>query len=122
MPPSPLLPLLRFHFAVGARLAMRALVPTITAAFGGMLLGTDFLTSFSHMLFGARSSGGSAVLVRGGVPGRGNGGGAAGLPRSRRLDAPSAGERAGPSPGRGARHRRRPGAAAPGVSRPGLLC
>lgn len=63
MPPSPLLPLLRFHFAVGARLAMRALVPTITAAFGaGMLLGTDFLTSMSRVLFGARSSGGSAVL------------------------------------------------------------
>jgi hypothetical protein len=61
---SPLLPLLRFHFAVGARLAMRALVPMIAAAFGaGMLLGTDFLTSFAHVLFGARSSGGSAVLI-----------------------------------------------------------
>lgn len=58
-----ILPLLRFHFAVGGRLAMRLLVPLITAAFGaGMLLGTDFLTSFSHVLFGARASGGTAVL------------------------------------------------------------
>lgn len=57
-------PLLRFHFAVGARLAMRLLLPLITAAFGaGMLLGTDFLTSFSRVLFGERSSGGSAVLT-----------------------------------------------------------
>ncbi|HEY0552629.1 MAG TPA: hypothetical protein VGG20_00065 [Thermoanaerobaculia bacterium] len=64
MPRSPLPPLLRFHFAVGARLAMRLLVPLITAAFGaGMLLGTDFLTSFSRVLFGERSSGGSAVLT-----------------------------------------------------------
>ncbi len=64
MPRSPLLPLLRFHFAVGARLAMRLLLPLITAAFGaGMLLGTDFLTSFSRVLFGERSSGGSAVLT-----------------------------------------------------------
>ncbi len=60
---SPLLPLLRFHFAVGARLAMRALVPLIAAAFGaGMLLGTDFLTSISHVLFGQGASGGTAVL------------------------------------------------------------
>src|SRR5947199_8077484 len=58
-----LLPLLRFHFAVGARLAMRLLVPLITAAFGaGMLLGTDFVTSLAHVLFGARASGGTAVL------------------------------------------------------------
>lgn len=63
MPRSPLLSLLRFHFAVGARLAMRALVPLITAAFGaGMLLGTDFLTSMARVLFGERSSGGTAVL------------------------------------------------------------
>jgi hypothetical protein len=42
---------------------MRALVPLITAAFGaGMLLGTDFLTSISHVLFGQRASGGTAVL------------------------------------------------------------
>src|SRR4051812_47432033 len=61
---SPLLPLLRFHFAVGVRLAMRLLLPLITAAFGaGMLLGTDFLTSFSRVLFGARSSGGTSVLI-----------------------------------------------------------
>src|SRR5437763_9216753 len=64
VPRSPLLPLLRFHFAVGARLAMRLLLPLVTAAFGaGMLLGTDFLTSFSRVLFGERSSGGSAVLT-----------------------------------------------------------
>jgi hypothetical protein len=60
---SPLLPLLRFHFAVGARLAMRLLVPVITAAFGaGMLLGTDFLTSLSRVLYGSKASGGTAVL------------------------------------------------------------
>ncbi len=63
-PGSALLPLLRFHFAVGARLAMRALVPMIAAAFGaGMLLGTDFLTSLARVLFGERASGGSAVLL-----------------------------------------------------------
>jgi hypothetical protein len=61
---SPLLPLLRFHFAVGVRLAMRLLLPLITAAFGaGMLLGTDFLTSISRVLFGARASGGTSVLI-----------------------------------------------------------
>jgi hypothetical protein len=58
-----ILPLLRFHFAVGARLAMRLLVPVIAIGFGaGMLLGTDFVTSFSRVLFGSRSSGGTAVL------------------------------------------------------------
>ena len=60
---SPLPALLRFHFAVGARLAMRLLVPVIAAAFGaGMLLGPDFLKSISHVLFGARASGGTSVL------------------------------------------------------------
>lgn len=55
--------LLRFHFAVGARLAMRLLLPVITAAFGaGMLLGTDFLTSMGRVLFGRGASGGAAVL------------------------------------------------------------
>jgi hypothetical protein len=59
-----ILPLLRFHLAVGARLAMRVFLPTITAAVGGgMLLGTYFLTSLSNMLFGPRSAGGSAVLI-----------------------------------------------------------
>lgn len=59
-----ILPLLRFHLAVGARLAMRVFVPVITAAVGGgMLLGPYFLTSLSNMLFGPRSAGGSAVLV-----------------------------------------------------------
>src|SRR6478672_10587047 len=63
-PGSALVPLLRFHFAVGARLAMRALVPMIAAAFGaGMLLGTDFVTSMARVLFGERASGGSAVLL-----------------------------------------------------------
>src|SRR3954466_15862289 len=58
-----LIPLLRFHFAVGTRLAMRLLVPLIAAAFGaGMLLGVDFVTSLSHVLFGAQASGGTAVL------------------------------------------------------------
>jgi hypothetical protein len=60
---SPLPALLRFHFAVGARLAMRLLVPVIAAAFGaGMLLGPDFLNSISHVLFGVRASGGTSVL------------------------------------------------------------
>ncbi|HTG33973.1 MAG TPA: hypothetical protein VLB76_13670 [Thermoanaerobaculia bacterium] len=60
---SPLPALLRFHFAVGARLAMRLLVPVIATAFGaGMLLGPDFLNSISHVLFGARASGGTSVL------------------------------------------------------------
>ena len=60
----PILPLLRFHLAVGARLAMRVFVPVLTAAVGGgMLLGPYFLTSLANMLFGPRSAGGSAVLV-----------------------------------------------------------
>ncbi len=64
VPRSPFAPLLRFHLAVGARLAMRLLLPLITAGFGaGMLLGTDFLISLSRMLFGERSSGGAAVLT-----------------------------------------------------------
>ncbi len=63
VPPSPILPLLRFHFAVGARLAMRLLVPVVAIGFGaGMLLGTDFVTSFARVLFGSRASGGTAVL------------------------------------------------------------
>jgi hypothetical protein len=58
------LPLLRFHLAVGARLAMRVFVPAITAAVGGgFLLGNDFLTSISHVLFGSGSAGGSAATV-----------------------------------------------------------
>lgn len=59
-----LTPLLRFHFAVGARLAMRVLVPTVAAAVGGgMLLGNDFVTSLSHVLFGPGSSGGSGLMT-----------------------------------------------------------
>ena len=42
---------------------MRLLLPVIVAAFGaGMLLGTDFLTSISRVLYGTRASGGTAVL------------------------------------------------------------
>lgn len=60
----PLLPLLRFHLSVGARLAMRVFMPVIvTAVGGGMLLGNDFLTSLSRMLYGARSAGGSAAMI-----------------------------------------------------------
>lgn len=58
------LPVLRFHLAVGARLAMRVLMPLVTAGFGaGMLLGNDFLGSLARSLFGAGSGGGSAVVI-----------------------------------------------------------
>jgi hypothetical protein len=58
------LPVLRFHLAVGARLAMRVLVPAVIAAFGGgMVLGVDFLGSLARSLFGAGSRGGSAVVI-----------------------------------------------------------
>jgi hypothetical protein len=56
--------LLRFHLHVGARLAMRAFVPVLAAAVAGiMLLGNDFLVSFSVLLWGAKSAGGSGVLI-----------------------------------------------------------
>ena len=43
---------------------MRVLVPTVAAAVGGgFLLGNDFLTTFSHVLFGPKSSGGSGVMI-----------------------------------------------------------
>jgi hypothetical protein len=59
--------LLRFHLHVGARLAMRVLVPVLVAAVAGvMLLGQDFLISFSVLLWGPRSTGGSAVLLAAG--------------------------------------------------------
>jgi len=62
--PTPLAALLRFHFGVGARLALRALLPAVVAfAAAGILLGDDFLLAFAGMLFGPRSSGGSAVLI-----------------------------------------------------------
>lgn len=62
--PRVLTPLLRFHLAVGARLAMRVLAPAVAAAVGGgMLLGNDFLTTLSHVLFGVKSSGGSGLFV-----------------------------------------------------------
>jgi hypothetical protein len=60
----PFRPLLRFHLAVGVRLAMRVFVPAITAAVGGgMLLGNDFLTSLARVLFGPGSAGGSSAMV-----------------------------------------------------------
>jgi hypothetical protein len=56
--------LLRFHLHVGARLAMRVLVPVLVAAVGGItLLGTDFINSFSALLWGPQSKGGSGVLI-----------------------------------------------------------
>jgi hypothetical protein len=64
---SPFRALLRFHLAAGARLAMRALVPALAATVGGgFLLGTDFLTSIAHVLFGGGSDGsrgGSSLLL-----------------------------------------------------------
>src|SRR3954447_10966404 len=64
MTTSGALPVLRFHLAVGARLAMRVLVPLVTAGFGaGFLLGNDFLGSLARSLFGVGSKGGSAVVI-----------------------------------------------------------
>lgn len=63
-PAAELQAVLRFHFHVGARLALRALAPAVAAAVGGfMLLGDDFVNSFSRMLFGPGSAGGSGVLA-----------------------------------------------------------
>jgi len=43
---------------------MRVFMPVIVSAVGGgMLLGNDFLTSLSQMLYGARSAGGSAAMI-----------------------------------------------------------
>ncbi len=56
--------LLRFHVHVGSRLALRALMPTVAAAAGGLfLLGDDFFISFARLLFGPASTGGSGVLI-----------------------------------------------------------
>ena len=58
--------LLRFHLHVGARLAMRAFVPVLVAAVAGItLLGQDFLRSFSVLLWGPGSRGGSGALIAG---------------------------------------------------------
>lgn len=58
------LALLRFHLHVGSRLALRALMPTVAAAVGGLfLLGDDFFISFARLLFGPGSTGGSGVLI-----------------------------------------------------------
>jgi hypothetical protein len=58
--------LLRFHVHVGARLAMRTFVPVLVGAVGGiLLLGVDFLHSFSALLWGPGSKGGSGVLIAG---------------------------------------------------------
>lgn len=57
-------PLLRFHLQVGARLALRVMVPAFASAVGGlMLLGVDFINSFSLMLFGSATKGGSGMLI-----------------------------------------------------------
>lgn len=57
-------PLLRFHLNVGARLALRVMVPAFGSAAGGlMLFGTDFINSFSLMLFGSKEQGGSGMLI-----------------------------------------------------------
>jgi hypothetical protein len=63
--PGPMLAaLLRFHLHVGARLAMRTFVPVLVAAVAGiMLLGPYFLNSFSSLLWGPGSKGGSGVLI-----------------------------------------------------------
>jgi hypothetical protein len=62
LPPA----LLRFHLHVGSRLALRALMPTVAAALGGLFfLGDDFFISFSRLLFGPASAGGSGVLIAG---------------------------------------------------------
>jgi ABC-type multidrug transport system ATPase subunit len=59
-------PVLLFHLRVGARLALRLLV-TATAAAVGLLafLRIDFLLNLAQLLFGARGSLGSALLVLG---------------------------------------------------------
>lgn len=57
-------PLLRFHLNVGARLALRVMVPAFGSAVGGlMLFGIDFINSFSLMLFGPGTQGGSGMLI-----------------------------------------------------------
>ena len=56
--------LLRFHLHVGSRLALRALLPTVAAAVGGLFfLGDDFFVSFARLLFGPGSTGGAGVLI-----------------------------------------------------------
>ena len=61
---SDLTAVLRFHLRVGARVALRVLVPVIAALFGGgMILGVDFLNSLARMLYGPGSSGGTAMLL-----------------------------------------------------------
>jgi hypothetical protein len=56
--------LLRFHLHVGARLAMRTFVPVLVGAVAGItLLGVDFLASFSVLLWGPGSNGGSGALI-----------------------------------------------------------
>lgn len=58
------LPLLRFHLAVGARLAMRVLMPVLIAAVAaGMILGNDFFGSLAHALFGTGRGGGSTLML-----------------------------------------------------------
>lgn len=57
-------PLLRFHLRVGARLALRVMMPVFASAAGGlMLLGIDFINSLSVTLFGARGKAGSGLPI-----------------------------------------------------------
>jgi hypothetical protein len=57
-------PLLRFHLRVGARLALRVMVPIFASAAGGlMLLGVDFIISLSVTLFGAHGKAGSGLPI-----------------------------------------------------------
>jgi hypothetical protein len=56
--------LLRFHLRVGARLALRVMVPVFASAAGGlMLLGIDFINSLSVTLFGAHGKAGSGIPI-----------------------------------------------------------
>jgi hypothetical protein len=57
-------PLLRFHLRVGARLALRVMVPVFASAAGGMmLLGIDFINSLSVTLFGTHGKAGSGLPI-----------------------------------------------------------
>ncbi len=57
-------PLLGFHLKVGARLALRVMVPAFGAAAGGMmLLGVDFINSLGTTLFGAQGRAGSGLPI-----------------------------------------------------------
>jgi hypothetical protein len=62
--PKGSLAILRFHLAVGTRLALRVLLPAVAAASGGlMLLGPEFLDSLARTLFGSPLAPPSILLV-----------------------------------------------------------